>query len=175
MLSTAGESVVVSWLGLMSTGALGGTGAAVSQLHCAVSAMGVFDSAGAVPLVVGSVPVLLGAGSVSTGAAVRTGAGVPLIADVTLAWAPVTTDFVSSTALRVSCSSAWMVRLNSSLNSLVARRKSLMALPTWPMISGSLAGPNTIKARTTISRISIGPMPRMFTRGLCRPHAPSVD
>ena len=99
VLSTAGESVVVGWLGLMSTTALGGTGAAVSQLHCAVSAMGVFDSAGAVPLVVGSVPVLLGAGSVSTGADVRTGAGVPLIADVTLAWAPVTTDFVSSTAL----------------------------------------------------------------------------
>src|SRR2546428_10974673 len=69
-----------------------------------------------------------------------------------------------------------MVRLNSSLNSLVVLRKSLMALPTWPMISGSFAGPNTIKARTTISTISIGPMPRTFiARRLCSPNLASVD
>src|ERR671939_893615 len=69
-----------------------------------------------------------------------------------------------------------MVRLNSSLNSLVALRKSLMALPTWAMISGSLAGPNTIKARTTINMISIGPMPRTFIAArLCSPNVASVD
>jgi hypothetical protein len=119
----------------------------------------------------------LGAGAVSAGAAVCVGAGRLLPkADVTLVCASVTAALVSSTTERVSFSSAWMVRLNSSLRSEVALRKSLMALPTWPMISGSLAGPNTIKARTTISRISIGPMPSTFiARGLCRPHLASVD
>src|SRR5882762_8333384 len=69
-----------------------------------------------------------------------------------------------------------MVRLNSSLSSLVARRKSLTALPTCPMISGSLAGPNTISARTTINRSSMGPMPRIFIAArLCRPDLSSVD
>src|SRR5215216_1968901 len=69
-----------------------------------------------------------------------------------------------------------MVRLNSSLSSLVARRKSPMARPIWPMISGSLAGPNTIKARTTIRISSIGPIPRKFiAAGLCPPNVPSVD
>src|ERR671935_1342885 len=44
------------------------------------------------------------------------------------------------------------------------------------MISGNLAGPKTIKARTTINKISIGPMPRTFiAAGLCRPHLASVD
>src|ERR687885_1101011 len=44
------------------------------------------------------------------------------------------------------------------------------------MISGSLAGPNTIRARMTISRTSIGPIPKTFiAAGLCRPHLPSVD
>src|SRR5579859_6347659 len=44
------------------------------------------------------------------------------------------------------------------------------------MISGSLAGPNTIRARTTINRTSIGPMPRIFIAArLCRPHLSSVD
>src|SRR5207302_1015585 len=51
-----------------------------------------------------------------------------------------------------------------------------MALPTWPMISGSLAGPNTIKARTTIKMISNGPMPRTFIAArLCSPNLASVD
>src|SRR6266545_4915459 len=69
-----------------------------------------------------------------------------------------------------------MVRLNSSLSSLVARRKSPIARPIWPMISGSLAGPNTIRARTTISTSSSGPIPRKFiAAGLCPPYLASVD
>src|SRR5437588_12291828 len=51
-----------------------------------------------------------------------------------------------------------------------------MARPTWAMISGSFAGPNTIRARTTISLSSGGPMPRKFiAAGLCPPDVPSVD
>src|SRR6266545_3065484 len=44
------------------------------------------------------------------------------------------------------------------------------------MISGSLAGPNTIRARTTISTSSSGPIPRKFiAAGLCPPYLASVD
>src|SRR5919206_383077 len=44
------------------------------------------------------------------------------------------------------------------------------------MISGNLAGPNTMRARTTISMSSSGPMPKKFiAAGLCPSHLSSVD
>src|SRR5207248_10365489 len=104
-----------------------GAGASVSQFHWAVSASGGLSSVATLPFV-----PFVGATAVAAGedVVVSAGAGVPDIAELMLVWTPVTADLVSSTTARVSFSSAWIVRLNSSLNSLVARRKSPIALPT---------------------------------------------
>jgi hypothetical protein len=131
---SASEDGDVAVVSADAEGAAGVGAADVSQLHGVVSANGGLIGSPRVPLVVvskcGSELAPFGAGSISPGVAVRVGAGVPVTAELTVACTSETTDVVSLKTARLSCSSAWMVRLNSALRSLVARRKSLIALPT---------------------------------------------